>query len=276
MRIDLHTHSAVSDGTDAPAELVAHAAQVGLDVLALTDHDTLAGLDEADAAGRRLGVEVLPGLELSTRLSGRSVHLLGYGPDPDDEALAVELARVRCGRDDRVPAMVERLGELGFPLVLQEVLDQAGGVSVGRPHVADAMIARGYVRDRDEAFTHWLYEGGPAYVDRYATELPAAIAMIKAAGGVAVIAHPWSRGTDQVLLPDVVGELAASGLDGLEANHPDHDPGTRAALRRLAKRLGLLVTGGSDHHGTGKKRNPLGACTTDPVVYAEIRSRIGR
>lgn len=274
MLIDLHTHSAVSDGTDSPAELVAHAAAAGLDVLAVTDHDTVAGLDEACAAGSRLGVEVLCGLELSARLSCRSVHLLGYGPDPENAALAAELSKLRCGRDDRVPAMVARLGDLGFSLELDEVLEKAAGVSVGRPHVADAMIARGYVRDREEAFTRWLYEGGPAYVDRYATELSAAIELIKAAGGVAVIAHPWGRGTDQVLTPDVLAELAASGLDGLEADHPDHQASTRAELRLLASRLGLLVTGGSDHHGTGKTRNPLGVCATDPAVYAEIRHRI--
>lgn len=275
MRIDLHTHSAVSDGTDAPAVLVANAARAGLGAVALTDHDTFDGLAEAMDAGARLGVEVLGGLEFSTRLAGRSVHLLGYGPDPDDAALNAELARVRDGRDGRVPAMVARLATLGFPLELDEVLAQARGASVGRPHVADALIARGYVRDRDEAFTHWLYDGGPAYVDRYATPLVEAIALVKAAGGVAVIAHPWSRGAEAALTPDVLAELTAAGLDGIEVDHPDHGRDERAALAALARRLGLLATGSSDHHGTGKTRNPLGACTTDPDVYAAIRRRVG-
>lgn len=275
MRIDLHTHSLVSDGTDTPAALIEHAADAGLDAVALTDHDTFDGLPEAIAAGRTLGVEVLGGLEFSTRFAGRSVHLLGYGPDTGDAALNAELARVREGRDGRVPAMVARLTELGLPLTLADVLAQAGGASVGRPHIADAMIARGHVADRDEAFEGWLHDGGPAFVDRYATPTAEAIGLVKAAGGVAVIAHPWSRGAASVLTEPVLAELVAAGLDGLEADHPDHDAGQRAELRAIAARLGLLVTGSSDHHGTGKTRNPLGVCTTAPDVYAAIKARIG-
>lgn len=274
MRIDLHTHSAVSDGTDAPADLVAQAAAAGLDAVALTDHDTFDGLAEAYRAGERGGVEVLGGLEFSTRFGGRSVHLLGYGADPLDGALLAELERVRAGRDGRVPGMIARLAELGFPLELSDVLDQAGGASVGRPHVADAMIARGYVRDRDEAFADWLYDGGPAFVDRYATPLAEAIGLIRAAGGVAVLAHPWSRGARATLGEGVLEELAAAGLAGVEVDHPDHDADERAGLGAVARRLGLLTTGSSDHHGTGKTRNPLGVETTDPDVYAEIRRRI--
>lgn len=275
MRIDLHIHSAVSDGTDTPTVLIEHAAAAGLDAVALTDHDTFDGLAEAAEAGRRLGVEVLPGLEFSTRLGGRSVHLLAYGPDTADAALNAELGQVRAGRDDRVPAMVARLTELGLPLTLDDVLAQAGGASVGRPHIADAMIARGYVADRDEAFAGWLHDGGPAFVDRYATPTAEAIKLVKAAGGVAVLAHPWSRGAASALTEPVLAELAAAGLDGLEVDHPDHDAGQRAELRAIAARLGLLVTGSSDHHGTGKTRNPLGACTTDPDAYAAIKARIG-
>lgn len=275
MRIDLHTHSLVSDGTDTPAALIEHAADAGLDAVALTDHDTFDGLPEAIAAGRTLGVEVLGGLEFSTRFAGRSVHLLGYGPDTQDVPLNAELARVREGRDGRVPAMVERLTQAGLPLTLAEVLAQAGGASVGRPHIADALIARGYVADRDQAFQEWLHDGGPAFVDRYATPIVEAIRLVGAAGGVAVIAHPWSRGAAAVLTEPVLAELAAAGLAGLEVDHPDHDADQRAELRAIAARLGLLVTGSSDHHGTGKTRNPLGVCTTAPDVYAAIKARIG-
>lgn len=275
MRIDLHTHSLVSDGTDTPAALIEHAANAGLDAVALTDHDTFDGLPEAIAAGRTLGVEVLGGLEFSTRFAGRSVHLLGYGPDTQDVPLNAELARVREGRDGRVPAMVERLTQAGLPLTLAEVLAQAGGASVGRPHIADALIARGYVADRDQAFQEWLHDGGPAFVDRYATPIVEAIRLVGAAGGVAVIAHPWSRGAASVLTEPVLAELAAAGLAGLEVDHPDHDADQRAELRAIAARLGLLVTGSSDHHGTGKTRNPLGVCTTAPDVYAAIKARIG-
>lgn len=272
MRIDLHIHSAVSDGTDTPQALIEHAAAAGLDAVALTDHDTFDGLDAALAAGKRVGVEVLPGVEFSTQCAGRSVHLLGYGPDTADAALNAELARVRAGRDGRIPAMVARLTELGMPLSWEEVLAQAGGVSVGRPHVADAMIARGYAADRDEVFSRWLYDGGPAFVDRYATGLVEAIGLIHDAGGVAVIAHPWSRGTDEVLTEIVLAELAGAGLAGIEVDHPDHDDDQRARLRALARRSGLLVTGGSDHHGTGKTRNPLGACLTAADVYTQIKA----
>lgn len=275
MRIDLHTHSLVSDGTDTPAELVRRAGEAGLDVVALSDHDTFDGLREAKRAGDAAGVEVLGGLEMSTERDGTSVHLLGYGCDPGDAALGAELARVRDGRDDRVPAMVARLGELGLPLAIEEVLAQAHGTSVGRPHIADAMVARGYVATRDEAFDAYLRDGGPAFVDRYCTPLTTAIALIRGARGVAVIAHPWSRGHRDTLPEGFLAELAAThGLDGIEVDHPDHDQATRAELRALAARLGLLATGSSDHHGRGKTRNPLGAATTAPEVYAEIVARI--
>lgn len=274
MRIDLHTHSCVSDGTDTPAVLVAHAAAAGLDAMAMTDHDTFDGLPDAFAAAATEGIEVLGGLEFSTQWEGHSVHLLGYGPRVEDAALTAELARVREGRDARVPAMVAKLTALGYPLTLADVAAQAHGSSIGRPHIADAMVAHGYVQHRDEAFERFLFDGGPGFVDRYATPLLEALALVKGAGGVSVIAHPWSRGSRAVLPEGVIADLAAAGLDGLEVNHPDHDEATRAQLRDLAHRHDLLVTGGSDHHGTGKTRNPLGAGLTEPNVYAELKRRI--
>lgn len=274
MRIDLHTHSAVSDGTDAPAELVRQAARAGLDGVALTDHDTMAGIPEADAEAIVQGVRLLSGVEMSTQRWGWSVHLLAYGCDPANDALTRELARVRAGRTDRVPAMVARLTALGLPLAMSDVAATQGTVSLGRPHVADAMIAKGYVASREEAFARYLHEGGPAWVDRYATPVARAIDLVHAAGGVAVLAHPWGRGGQQALDESFLAELAADhALDGLEVDHPDHDDETRARLRRLADRLGLLVTGASDHHGLGKTRNPLGRYTTSGEVVDELVAR---
>ncbi|WP_040160340.1 PHP domain-containing protein [Nigerium massiliense] len=276
MRIDLHTHSSVSDGTDAPAELVAKARAAGLDVVALTDHDTFDGLAEAREAAVVQGIALVEGMEFSTQRGGESVHLLGYGCAPDDPALLAELARVREGRSGRVPAMVRKLTELGMPLEVSDVLAQAGDApSIGRPHVADALVAKGYVANRDEAFARYLDDDGPAFVGRYSPDLAAAIDLVHGAGGAAVVAHPWGRGRAHVLPLAVLESLVADhGLDGLEADHPDHDGDTRAALHRVAERLGMVATGSSDHHGAGKTHNPLGACLTEPAALDALRARI--
>ncbi len=276
MRIDLHTHSSVSDGTDTPTQLVRKAAAEGVDVLGLTDHDTFDGLREARLAAEPLGVVVLPGLEMSCQLEGASVHLLGYGCDPHFEPLLDELARVRVGRTGRLPEMLAKLTELGMPLTETEIAEQVGSSpSLGRPHVADAMVAKGYVRDRQEAFDRFLYDGGPAYANRYSCPLRRGIELIRRAGGVPVIAHPWGRGRARELTPAVLSELTMENrLEGVEVDHPDHDAETRARLRELASRLGLLTLGSSDHHGLGKVNNPLACETTDPDVYRELVRRI--
>lgn len=275
MRIDLHTHSNVSDGTDTPAALVDAARGAGLDVVALTDHDTLAGLPEARERARQVGIELLDGIEVSTQWQGTSVHLLGYGVRDDDEALNAELERLRASRAARIDQFAERFTELGLPLTADEIRAQiAPGASVGRPHVADALVAKGMVADRTEAFERYLADGGPGYVERYATELVQAIALIRAAGGVAVLAHPWGRGTESVLTEPVIAELAEQGLDGIEVRHQDHGPVKRLRLAELAGRLGLLATGSSDYHGTGKVNHDLGVNTTQPQVYRQIRERI--
>ncbi|MFV0407485.1 MAG: PHP domain-containing protein [Propioniciclava sp.] len=275
MRIDLHTHSTHSDGTDTPAELVAEAAAAGLDVLALTDHDTFDGLEEARRAAAATGLAVLPGVEISTQFQGRSVHLLGYGCDPMSARLGAELARIREGRLTRIPATLTRLADLGIPLTWADVDAHAHGASVGRPHVADAMVAGGYVANRDEAFDTYLAEGGPAYVERYAAELIEAIGLVHDAGGAAVIAHVWSRGAERYLTEPVLADVVDStGLEGLEVAHPDHPGETRARLADIADRLGLLTTGSSDYHGAGKTRNPLGAEVTSPEVLRELAGRV--
>jgi predicted metal-dependent phosphoesterase TrpH len=276
MRIDLHTHSSVSDGTDTPEELVIAASAAGLDVVALSDHDTFDGLAEAGELGEQLGVQVVRGIEVSAQHHGRSVHLLGYGCRSDDAALVAELTRVRRGRGDRVPAMLANLAAAGMP-VPGEVLARHVGTSpsVGRPHLADAMVELGYVADRREAFDRWLADDKPIFVGRYATPLVAGLDLIRNAGGVAVIAHPWGRMSRDQLPPSLLGRLAESGqLDGVEVDHQDHDRSTRAELRALATGLGLLATGSSDYHGKGKEDHDLGCNTTAEEVLAEIAARV--
>lgn len=276
MRIDLHTHSRVSDGTDTPTGLVMKAAEAGLDVIALTDHDTFDGVAEAQEAGRRIGVRVVTGIEISTELDGRSVHLLGYGCDAHNRALQEELARNRVGRTERLPQMAARLEAAGVGVTVEEVLAAANGApSIGRPHFADAMVGKGHVADRDEAFRLYLAEGRPGYVARYSTPLELAIDLVHAAHGVAVLAHPWGRGNSEVLHAKVIERLAREhGLEGIEVMHPDHDDHTRDLLSELGARLGLIRTGSSDYHGTGKKNHPIGANLTRESAFAELVRRM--
>ena len=277
MRIDLHTHSSVSDGTDTPAELVRKARAVGLDVVALTDHDTFDGLDEAATEGERLGIRVVRGMELSCSRRGDSVHVLAYGADPASPGLAAEMARVRDGRLGRLAGVVAKLAELGVPVSEAEVMAQVGdSPSVGRPHIADALIKAGHVRDRQEAFDRFLADGGPAHVHRYTIEVDRGIDLVHEAGGLAVIAHPWGRGREYVLPSSVLEMLVRDHrLDGIEVDHQDHDSETRERLRVLADALGLLATGASDYHGVGKLDHDLGCNTTDPAVFNEMQQRLG-
>jgi 3',5'-nucleoside bisphosphate phosphatase len=276
MRIDLHTHSSISDGTDTPSALVDKAWQVGLDVIALTDHDTFAGLDEAVSRGEQVGVRVVRGMELSCSRAGLSVHLLAYGADPTAPGLADEMAKVRGGRMGRLSGVLARLAELGVPVTEEQVLAEVGeSPSVGRPHIADAMVKAGHVADRSEAFERFLADGGPAHVPRYAIAVERGIDLVHQAGGAAVIAHPWGRGREQTLPPEVLRRLTAEqGLDGVEVDHQDHDAGTRLRLGALAAQLGLLPTGSSDYHGTGKLDHDLGCNTTDPQVFDTLMERL--
>ena len=276
MRIDLHTHSIVSDGTDTPGALVRAAGEAGLDVVGLTDHDTFDGIAEAETAALAVGVELWAGVEWSTQLDGESVHLLGYGCEASAPALVAELGRVRLGRQGRVPEMCRRLAELGVPVSVAEVRAMAGGApSVGRPHFADVMVSKGYVADRAEAFSRFLADDGPAFVPRYATPLGLAIDLVHQTGGVAVVAHPWGRGREHVLRAEVLERLAAEHrLDGIEVWHEDHDATARVDLERLALRLGLVPTGSSDYHGTGKKGHPLGVNLTPRESLVELSARI--
>jgi len=266
VRIDLHTHTNRSDGTDSPADLIRRAHEAGIDVLGLTDHDTTEGWSEAADAARRTGVRLVRGIEISTRYAGAGVHLLAYLPDPDHPGLVAELDRVLDGRNSRLPAILERLDALGIDIAASDVRRLAGdAAALGRPHVADALVERGVVENRDEAFARYLGPGGPAYVDRYAADLVATIGLVTAAGGVSVIAHPWAGRHDHQALDEAgLSALKAAGLAGVEVDHQDHDTAARAELHRLAQRLDLVATGSSDYHGTGKIDHDLACNHTAP------------
>ncbi len=272
MRIDLHCHSTASDGTDSPAELVRNAAVAGLDVVALTDHDTTRGYAEAIGALPK-GLTLVTGAELSCRVDGISMHMLAYLFDPEEPALLAERELVRDDRVPRARGMVARLQELGVPVTWEQVARIAGDGSVGRPHVATALVELGVVPTVDDAFTpDWLADGGRVFVEKHETDPFEAIRLIKGAGGVAVFAHPAAAKRGRTVPESAIAEMAAAGLDGIEVDHTDHDADTRARLRGLAGELGLLVTGSSDYHGS-RKTVSLGANTTDPEVYGEITRR---
>jgi 3',5'-nucleoside bisphosphate phosphatase len=273
VRIDLHAHSSASDGTDSPSELMAVAAKAGLDVVALTDHDTTSGYADAFAVVAALDVAVVPGIELSCLADGVSLHLLGYLFDPDHADLAAETKRLRGDRVRRARAMVDKLVELGAPVSWEQVARIAGDGAVGRPHVARALIEAGVVDDVSAAFTpEWIGNDGRAYVEKYSLTPERAIALVKAAGGVSVFAHPAASSRGKIVDEACIERFAAAGLDGLEVDHPDHDEPTRARLRALASSLGLLVTGSSDYHGFVKTIS-IGANTTDRAVFEELVAR---
>ncbi|WP_330332465.1 PHP domain-containing protein [Streptomyces sp. NBC_00536] len=272
MRIDLHAHSTASDGTDTPAELVRNAAAAGLDVVALTDHDTVGGYAEAIAAVPD-GLTLVTGAELSCRLDGIGLHMLAYLFDPAESELSRERELVRDDRVPRARTMVGKLQDLGVPVTWDRVAAIAGDGSVGRPHIAAAMVEAGVVASVSDAFTpQWLADGGRAYAEKHELDPFEAIRLVKAAGGVTVFAHPLALKRGRCVPESAIAELAAAGLDGIEVDHMDHDPATRARLRGLAGELGLLTTGSSDYHGS-RKTCGLGECTTDPEIYGEITRR---
>ncbi|MEU1177745.1 PHP domain-containing protein [Streptomyces sp. NPDC005820] len=272
MRIDLHCHSTASDGTDTPAELVRNASARGLDVVALTDHDTTRGYAEAIGALPE-GLTLVTGAELSCRIDGVSMHMLAYLFDPEEPALLAERELVRDDRVPRARGMIAKLRELGVPVTWEQVARIAGDGSVGRPHVATALVELGVVPSVSDAFTQdWLADGGRAYVEKHETDPFEAIRLVKGAGGVTVFAHPGAGKRGRTVPESAIADLAAAGLDGIEVDHMDHDEDTRARLRGLAKDLGLLVTGSSDYHGS-RKTCVLGEYTTDPEVYGEITRR---
>ena len=269
MRIDLHVHSNASDGTDPPAEVVRRAAAAGLDVVALTDHDTVAGLDEARRA-LPPGLTLVPGMELSCLMNGQSVHMLAYLFDLADPALRAETDLIRDDRIHRAKAMVGKLRELGAPVTWELVTRIADGAVVGRPHIARAMAEAGVVPAPADAFTaEWIGDGGRAHVGRYAPDPARAVTLVRAAGGLPVLAHPRSPGYE--ISDEVIAGLAAVGLAGVEVFHPDHDDSERKRLTALATALGLAATGGSDDHGSFNASG-LGSELTPPAEYERLLS----
>ncbi|MPY78564.1 MAG: PHP domain-containing protein [Actinophytocola sp.] len=281
-RIDLHTHSTASDGTDSPAGLVAAATAAGLDVLAITDHDTTAGWREAGAALPQ-GMQLVPGAELScvseSDADGRgrriSVHLLAYLFDPAAAAVVAEQRRLREERRTRLRTMAERMAADGVPIDPDELLGALpADAPAGRPHLARALVDAGLVSSVDEAFASYLGSGRGYYVARSDTPVMRAIDMINDAGGVTVLAHPLAHARGPTVSLPTIAEMAAHGLTGIEVDHPNHDQPTREKLRALADELDLLPTGSSDYHGTNKDI-PIGAETTDPDVFVDLVSRAG-
>jgi len=270
VRIDLHTHSNVSDGTEAPGAVMASAAAAGLDAVALTDHDSTAGWGEAADAARMLGLVFIPGMEVSCRTDeGISVHVLSYLHDPSHPGLLAEIAKSRSARVSRAERMVERLAE-DYPISWADVQEQvAPGATIGRPHIADALVAAGVVPNRSAAFTGILTARSRYFVAHYAPDPADAVRLIREAGGVPVFAHPEASSRGRVVGERTYKQMIDAGLAGLEIEHRDNPEDGRAYLRRLAEEHSLLVTGSSDYHGTGKP-NLLGENTTSPEVLERI------
>jgi len=270
VRIDLHAHSNVSDGTQAPAEVIASAAEAQLDVVALTDHDSTDGWAEASAAAREHGVALVPGVEISCRTSeGISVHLLSYLHDPAHPGLLEEITKAKDARFTRAERMVSLLAE-DYPLTWDDVIHHvAPGATLGRPHIADALVAAGVVEDRSEAFESILTSRSRYWVQHYAPDPAYAVELVRDAGGVPVFAHPVASSRGRIVGENTYREMIDAGLAGLEIDHRDNPEEGRSFLRRLAGRHGLLVTGSSDYHGAGKP-NLLGENLTAPEVFARI------
>lgn len=256
--IDLHVHSTFSDGSLTPAELVDEAVAKGITALALTDHDTLGGLPKFEEACRAKGMIGIPGVEISIEFKPGTLHVLGYFTDVGNAPFAAALEDLRDGRESRNLKILQKLNELGCDLSWEDVASLAGEDVVGRPHFAQAMIAKGFVKTKEDAFDRYLAKGKAAYLDRTRLTVTDSIRLIHGAGGIAVLAHPSTLKVSRVELHRIVSELAAEGLDGIEAWYSEHTQDQQKAFAKLAEELGLILTGGSDFHGTSNPEIRLG------------------
>jgi predicted metal-dependent phosphoesterase TrpH len=273
VKIDLHTHSTYSDGTDKPSELINKALAAGITIIGLTDHDSVSGWQEATKA-LRSGISLVPGAEISCQTTdGISVHILGLLFDANNTELMNTLEKTRENRHGRMEKIIARINEAGIDITMNDVLEQlSDGATLGRPHLADALVKKGVVTSRDEAFTQMLHNNSKYYVSHYSPTPEAAIALIKAAGGVSVIAHPMASHRGRTISLETFGSLIDSGLDGIEVDHRDHSPDEKKQLISLASESNLVMTGASDYHGNGKL-NSLGEYTTNPDEWERLESR---
>jgi predicted metal-dependent phosphoesterase TrpH len=271
--IDLHTHSTYSDGTDKPSELINKALAAGITIIGLTDHDSISGWQEATNS-LRPGISLVPGAEISCQTTdGISVHILGLLFDANNTELMNTLEKTRENRHGRMEKIIARINEAGIDITMDDVLEQlSDGATLGRPHLADALVKKGVVASRDEAFTQMLHNNSKYYVSHYSPTPESAIALIKAAGGVSVIAHPMASHRGRTISLETFGSLIESGLDGIEVDHRDHSPDEKMQLITLAKESNLVMTGASDYHGNGKL-NSLGEYTTNPEQWEKLEAR---
>jgi predicted metal-dependent phosphoesterase TrpH len=273
LKIDLHTHTSYSDGTDTPAELINKALAAGISIIGLTDHDSISGWQEATNA-LRVGISLVPGAEISCQTSdGISVHILGLLFDSNNSELMDTLEKTRENRHGRMEKIIARINEAGIDITMNDVLEQlSDGATLGRPHLADALVKKGIVASRDEAFTQMLHNNSKYYVSHYSPTPEAAIKLIKAAGGVSVIAHPMASHRGRTISQETFGSIIQAGLDGIEVDHRDHAPDEKLQLIQLASESNLVMTGASDYHGNGKL-NTLGEYTTSPEQWEKLESR---
>jgi len=271
--IDLHTHTTFSDGTDTPTQLINKALAAGITTIALTDHDSISGWQEATTA-LRPGICLVPGAEVSCQtLDGISVHILGLLFDSSNTELIDTLEKTRENRFGRMEKIIAKINEAGIEISMSEVLEQlSAGATLGRPHLADALIKKGVVASREEAFTQMLHNHSKYYVSHYSPTPEAVIKLIKDAGGVSVIAHPMASHRGRTISLDTFGSLIQAGLDGIEVDHRDHSVEEKTQLISLAKESKLVMTGASDYHGNGKL-NLLGEYTTEPAQWQKLEER---
>lgn len=268
--IDLHTHSICSDGSESPAGVVELAAAAGCSAVALTDHDGLDGIAEAERTARALGIGFVPGCEVSCSFQPGSLHMLCYFVRPGTGPLGAELARLRDDRERRNETLLGRLAALGMPITMEELLEESGGGTVGRPHVAAVLVRHGHVQSIDEAFTRLLGKGAAAYVSKARVEPREVVELVIASGGLASVAHPLSLGLEPDELRAALAQLAEAGLTGLECYYGRYDEATRAELVGIARRNGLVPTGGSDFHGSYKPDLSVGTGTGDLAVPDDV------